>query len=245
MIKSLTSEQQEILAKEYGKIKAKDFAEIFGVSINTIYHAAKHMGLTQKLNPVFNLTQEQHQIILGGILGDGNLKKNGKNHYYRECHAIGEEEYLRWKAEQLKGITTGKIFDIPGRGYSPQVGFQTKNSSTFTKYANMSRLEVINELDELGFVVWMLDDGWIRRNSNVHSIGISRGSLSNIEADALITKAGTLGLSMHCVGQSGDFSLTSKNNARIKEMAYKYLDKNIDIVKKKINDLKIKDNGGL
>ncbi len=246
MVKSLTEEQQEILIENYGKITAKKLAEMFGVSIHTIYNAAKHLKITQKLNPVFSLTPEQHQIILGGILGDGNLKKNGTNHYYRECHAVGEREYLKWKANQLDGLTTGKIFNMPARnGFSPQVGFQTRNSSTFTKYANMSKLEVIKQLGELGFVIWLLDDGWIRRNSKVCSIGVSRGTLTAEESEALIAKAAQLGLSMHCVGQSKDFSLTSINNAHIKEMVYKYFDSSMDIIQKKINDLQVKDDGGL
>lgn len=245
MVKSLTLEQQQILKDNYGKIKAKELAAMFNVSINTIYHAAKHLKLTQKLNPVFELTPEQHQIILGGILGDGNLKKNGKNHYYRECHAIGEEDYLRWKADQLGDITTGKIFDIPGRGYSPQVGFQTKNSSTFTEYAEMNRMDVIEKIDELGFVIWLLDDGWIRKNCKSRSMGIARGTLTDEEAEGLIIKASELGLSMHCVGSKQDFSLNSENNKRIKELVYKYFDSSMDIIQKKINDLQVKDNGGL
>ena len=245
MVKSLTLEQQQTLKDNYGKVKAKELAEMFGVSINTIYNAAKNLKITQKLNPVFELTPEQHQIILGGILGDGNLKKNGSNHYYRECHAIGEQDYLKWKYSKLENLTTGKIFDIPERGYSPQVGFQTRNSSTFSKYASMTKLEVIDELDELGFVIWALDDGWMKRNCKSGGFGISHGALTDEEAHALIEKAAMLGLSMHCVGKSQDFTLNSENNARLKEMVYNHFDNNLDIVIKKINDLKIKDNGGL
>lgn len=240
MIKSLTLAQQQILKDNYGKIKAKEIADMLGVSINTIYHAARSLKITQKLNPVFELTEEQNQIILGGILGDGNLKKNGSNYYYRECHAIGEKEYLTWKYSMLGNVTTGKIFDIPGRGYSPQVGFQTRNSSTFTECAKKTLLEVIDELDELGFMVWALDDGWYRSNSKVGCYGISRGNLNESEATALISKAAELGLSMHCIGIAGDFSLVSSNNARLKEMAYKYFDESMDIIEKKINKLKVK-----
>lgn len=245
MVKSLTLEQQQTLKDNYGKIKAKEFAEMFGVSINTIYHAAKNLGLTQALNPVFELSKEQHQIILGGILGDGSLKKNGNNHYYRECHAIGEQDYLMWKFEKLKNVTTGKIFDIPGRGFSPQVGFQTRNSSTFSNYACMNRIDVIKSIDDLGFIIWALDDGWFRNNSNVGCYGISRGTFSDEEAEELINKANSLGLTMHCIGSSQDFSLVSSNNARLKEIAYKYFDKSMDIIEKKINKLKVKDDGGL
>ena len=240
MVKSLTVDQQEILKEQYGKVKARELAKMFNVTINTIYNAAKNLKLTQKLNPKFKLTDEQHQIILGGILGDGNLKKNGRNYYYRECHAIEEKEYLTWKFEQLKNVTTDKIYDIPGRGYSPQVGFQTKNSETFSKYAAMDKIDVIKNLNELGFIIWALDDGWYRSNSKIGCYGISRGLLTEEEAHALIEKAADLGLEMHCIGSSGDFSLTSVNNFRLKEIAYKYFDKSMDIIKKKINKLKVK-----
>lgn len=240
MAKSLSLEQQKILKEQYGILKAQELADMFNVSINTVYNFAKKLKLTRQLNPVFKLTTEQHQIILGGILGDGNIKKNGSNHYYRECHAIGEKDYLIWKYQKLENITTGKLFDIPGRGYSQQIGFQTKNSSTFTEYANMERIDIIKGLDELGFIIWALDDGWFRSNSKVGCYAISRGSLNDEESNALLIKANQIGLEMHCIGSSQDFSLTSKNNCRLKEITYKYFNKTLDIIEKKINRLKIK-----
>ena len=75
----------------------------------------KRYKLTDKQNPIFHLNSLQEQIILGGKLGDGNFKPNGKkNYYYRESHASDEYEYLLWKMNALGKdiIAKGGIYPI-------------------------------------------------------------------------------------------------------------------------------------
>lgn len=239
-------ELEESIRQKYGRCKAKEIADSLNVSIYTVYNTAKKLKLTTPLNPVFTLTHGQKQILLGGKLGDGSFKKNGTNYYYRECHAIGEKDYLLWKYNMLRECSTEHVTNIPSRnGYSPQIAFQTRNSAVFTEFATLSIEDAIFQLDELGFIIWLLDDGWICKNSKCRSISISSGTLTERQQEMLIEKAVKLGLSMHCVGKRRDFSLASGNNSRIKEMAYRYFSPDMDIIIKKINDLQIKDNGGL
>ena len=239
MVEILTDDQKEYVSKNYGNIKAPQIAEYLGVSINSVYNYAKKIKLSKQLNPKFDITPRLEQIILGGILGDGSFKKNGSNYYYRECHAIPEADYLRWKYHEFGNMTTGKLYDIPARGenQNPQIGMQTVNTPSLRPYAMMDSMTAIAKLDELGILIWLLDDGWIRRNSKVCSYGVSAASFSDEEIFAIIEKLAEHGLSAHTVGKKNDLSLTSVNNSRIKEIAYKYLPKEMDIVVKKINDL--------
>ena len=232
------SELEEFVRNNYKKISAPKIAEIFKTTAPKIYKIAKKLNITSNLNPVIEIDKEQEQILLGGILGDGNFKKNGTNYYYREVHAIGEEEYLKWKFEKLKNMTTGKIYDIKARnGYSPQVGFQTRNSPIFTKYALMKIEDVISNIDELGFAVWMLDDGWFRKKGRKNSFAISAGNLNLEQLSKVIDKAEELGFTSHCVKPNNDLALGVKNNSRIKEIMYNFFPKDLDIIKKKINGL--------
>ena len=41
------------------------------------------------------LSQDEQQIIYGGLLGDATLRK--KQNSIRFCQSIKQEEYLRWK----------------------------------------------------------------------------------------------------------------------------------------------------
>ena len=97
--------------------------------------------------------------------------------------------------------------------------------------------EVIDKLDELGIIIWLLDDGWIRKNSKVHSYGVSTAGFTDEQINRIIQKLDEFGLSAHIIGTKKELSLCSVNNARIKEIAYKFFPKDMDIIKKKINDL--------
>lgn len=190
-------------------------------------------------NPEFTLTPKQHQIILGGIIGDGNLKKNGNNYYYRECHAIPEREYLEWKFNELGEVTTGHLQEIPARvpTQNPQVGFQTKCSPTFIKYAKLTKSEVISQMNELGVLIWMLDDGWLSKNCKNNLICIAKGTLTEEESNLMIDKLYECGLYASIQKSRGDFRLYYANNRRIKDLTYTYLPRTMDIVEKKINGL--------
>lgn len=235
----LTDQQKEYVRKQYGKMSAKEIALNLDVSINAIYHFAQAEKLTKPLNPMFEITDRQKQILLGGILGDGSFKKNGSNYYYRECHALPEAEYLTWKYHELENMSTKRLYDIPARKetQNDQIGMQTVNTPSLTPYAKMTRMKAINELDELGLIVWMLDDGWCRHNCKSCCFGISAAAFSAKEIDAILLKLQEFGLEGHTIGRKQDISLTSKNNKTIKEIAYRYFPKNMDIIKKKINPL--------
>lgn len=224
----------------YGKMKAQDIANILGINIHKVYKVASRLNLTSHLNPQLELTKEQHQIILGGILGDGSFKKNGHNYYYRETHAVGEKDYMLWKFNKLYNLTTKKTYDIPARnGANPQLAIQTVNSPVWQQYVEMPRYEVINALTELGYAIWMLDDGWICRKAKACNISVAGGTLTDEELILLIAKGKELGLDGHIIGiKEKAITFLRHNNARVKEIMYSFFPKTLDIMIKKINDLR-------
>ena len=98
---SLTEEQKQQILSLYGKYSCVEISKIVeGVTLNQVYDLRRKLNITQKQNPQFELNDIQIQLLLGGKLGDGNFKPNGKlGCYYRESHAEDELEYLTWKAE--------------------------------------------------------------------------------------------------------------------------------------------------
>ncbi|MEX1087336.1 MAG: recombinase RecA, partial [Candidatus Paceibacterota bacterium] len=52
------------------------------------------------------MSHEQEQIIIGSLLGDGNIKKQGEQTaYFREEHAASQSGYVSWLAEELGDLT--------------------------------------------------------------------------------------------------------------------------------------------
>ena len=57
------------------------------------------------------ITSRQDAIIIGSLLGDGCLEKNGRFTRLRLEHGHIQKSYLEWKYKELKGlIIIGIIF---------------------------------------------------------------------------------------------------------------------------------------
>lgn len=54
---------------------APEIARELGLKTHQVYKAAYFFELGSDLNPEFEISDIQDQIILGGILGDGNFKR--------------------------------------------------------------------------------------------------------------------------------------------------------------------------
>ena len=54
------------------------------------------------------LSKRQKEILIGTILGDGHLEKNGNGVRLRVDHGMSQTEYLKWKYEELKNLATNK-----------------------------------------------------------------------------------------------------------------------------------------
>jgi hypothetical protein len=55
------------------------------------------------------LTRRQKNILIGLILGDGCLEKNGKNVRLRIEHRIKQMEYLKWLANEFANLSSGEV----------------------------------------------------------------------------------------------------------------------------------------
>lgn len=159
-----------IVKKYYGKKKANEIADILNVSVNRIYNICRYLNL-KHCNLKFIFTELQHQLILGGLLGDGNIKRNGSNYYYRETHSIKEKEYCRWKSSLLEPFLSKSGFHLTDKRDN-QYGFQTCNSSSFAYYKKLSIYEIIDQINIFGILIFLLDDGWKRDVSYCVSTGI-------------------------------------------------------------------------
>jgi recombination protein RecA len=110
----------------------------------------------------YRLTDEQLQVILGGGLGDGSIRKVGAHTaHFRVGHAPAQKDYLRWKQEMLAPFA-GAIRKT-GNGH----GFDTLAMPAILDvwaelYADGKRAAsatALGRLDARGLAVWYGDDG--------------------------------------------------------------------------------------
>jgi len=128
-----------------------------------------------------NMTE---QVLIGSLLGDGNLKinKRGINAMFREIHGIKQKEYLLFKKRYLKcfypEIKEGKIFDNRTNKHYARIVLWTKTHPILTEYFNLFYSkgkknipkEILNKVGPLALAIWYCDDGsfgYINQNGKI------------------------------------------------------------------------------
>jgi recombination protein RecA len=112
------------------------------------------------------LSDQQWQVILGGLMGDGHLAPNtrGRNGVrYRMGHAAKQAEYLDWKASLLGNIPQARsvrpngsvhvdLTPLPELGELREVMYWGDGKKHVTD-------DVIKALSPLSLAIWYMDDG--------------------------------------------------------------------------------------
>ncbi|MBO0724327.1 MAG: recombinase RecA [Blastocatellia bacterium] len=111
----------------------------------------------------YYLTDDQIQILLGGVMGDGSLRQAWMHTaMFRVGHSPGQEEYLRWKHQMLAPFS--RPVGPMGRG----LGFDTYSFPTLLDLRQdvydengerKASPSLLNRMDARGVAVWYGDDG--------------------------------------------------------------------------------------
>jgi len=124
-----------------------------------------------------NLTHRQQKLLIGILLGDGCLEKNGNNVRLRIEHGVSQREYLQWKYEEFRSLSPspprlviqkdrrrGKIY----KKWHFSTYSLPELTSIWRRWYSHGRKklpeDIINEFcSPLSLAVWIMDDGY-RRN---------------------------------------------------------------------------------
>lgn len=158
------------------------------------------------------LTDREHAILVGTLMGDGCLQttggRNGKNARLRLEHGLKQKDYLLWKAEELKGVSPGGKISFLSRVHPG-----TKETYHYARYQSWATLS-LGELrrvfypegkkrvpamlagllsNPLSLAVWYMDDGYYAVKDRAAYIYL--GTVSREEAEIeQTTVAGNFGL---------------------------------------------------
>lgn len=131
------------------------------------------------------LTQRQDAIIIGTLLGDGCLERNGRNVRLRLEHSKDQKSYLVWKFKELKSIVTGSVMKVRAYHKINKRFYDSYRAYTFSHeamhyYQNMFYLNnkkvIPNNIfellkDPLSLAIWFMDDGYKRNDCNAFRLG--------------------------------------------------------------------------
>lgn len=196
IIKSINKEEfVNILNEMYfvDKMSFRDIAQIFNVKkqivsgwfrlykINT-RNLKEAQDIIEKNREYKIFTERQKQILLGGMLGDGGLRRYcGRNAAYIEYHCWKQKGYVIWKARELnvksktiwRNETRKDLFNRKFGRYK-QAWFKLNSHPFLTDgynkiYIDNKKTKVtkdfMDKLDVLGLAVWYMDDGYYDKKS--------------------------------------------------------------------------------
>lgn len=150
-----------------------EIGRVFGISQAHVSRLRQKYGIptltkSDRFGLPDTLTDRLRSILVGSMLGDGNLRRSGTNTArYQEHHSVKQHEYLLWKAEEWgvftvairkadKGEYLGhRLFTHACRALFPywQLFYPSGSGpKTFTRLP-------VEWVDGLALAVWFMDDG--------------------------------------------------------------------------------------
>ncbi len=127
-------------------------------------------------NTVGSLTSYQKSVIIGTLLGDGYIRTipGRRNAFLEINHSFSQREYVDWKYNVLKTITTSSPKPRKGNGARIAYRFFTKQHQYLSHLQNLFYVngkKIVPEdilLNPLILAVWFMDDGSRCRERDVY-----------------------------------------------------------------------------
>ena len=126
------------------------------------------------------LTKRQKEILIGMLLGDCCLEKNGRNVRLRVEHGLNQKDYLNWKYKEFQNLATNKPRIVKSLHLKTKKIYPRWHFSTFSipelntfwaKFYCRKRKRIPKDIPELlksplSLAVWFMDDGYKRNDCN-------------------------------------------------------------------------------
>lgn len=127
------------------------------------------------------LTQEQRQLMLGSLLGDGSIAHSAYGAFFRLCHGGPQLEYLLWKKTLLGNLVQAepKSYQKRFRGtFNTQWHIHTILHPEIAELRKLAYPEGVKRItddwlsrvDSLGLALWYMDDGSFLKASNSRQV---------------------------------------------------------------------------
>lgn len=188
--------------------------DVLGLDSNTIRSARKFYKLEREslvYGKAVKPTQRQLEILIGHILGDGSLRRDGANTTGKISQGIAQLDYATWKANELKPLA-GEIKVFVRKTADHRTGIHYSSADAHI-YANpelnwlyymfyaTSKKELNEDLIEyitpLSLAVWFMDDGFLSTSGgyciatqSFNRVSLIKKIFSKFGIEVTVTKAG-------------------------------------------------------
>ncbi len=150
------------------------FSEAYDVnklSARKLYDAVKKWRKDIEINPLILLTQEEHDLMIGSLLGDASIRQRDKNSCFRVSHSVRQKSYIKWKLELLKFFTISEFSNTKRMINNHEINMinlSTRTHYAFNYYRNLFynkegrkvvNMAILDGLTPRALAIWICDDG--------------------------------------------------------------------------------------
>ncbi len=156
-----TDRELALFSKEY---------DVYRISARKLYKLVQKWNLDAQKNPLMFLSQKEHDLIMGSLLGDSSIRRRDKYSCFRFTHSIKQKEYAEYKKDILKEFEISEFREVRrkiGDNFIHAIDFATNTHPIFNYYRNLFyknfkktiTQEIINQLTPESLAIWVCDDG--------------------------------------------------------------------------------------
>lgn len=144
--------------------------DIHKISARKLIKLVKNWNENLQKNPLFLVSQKEHNLILGSLLGDASIRQRERNSCLRFSHSIKQKEYAKWKKDILKEFNISEFRETKRKikdSFIHAIDFSTKTHPVFNYYrklfySNNKKVitkEILSQLNPQNLAIWICDDG--------------------------------------------------------------------------------------
>ncbi|MFK7678657.1 hypothetical protein ACI3ER_11505 [Bacillus sp. Wb] len=227
----------------------KEMADEAGVSERAIKKwCVERHRLTNDYRRVHKkLNQEQEDLIIGSLLGDGHITNEKYSPLFIVSHAEDQKDYLYWKYNILKDLcnqepkrqdSKEKVFGEESFMSQPSYRIHTRVYDDLIRMRDMSRIELVKSLTNFSFSIWMLDDGNRAVSNWSLCLGQIDDELTNVLEKVLKER---FDISFYIKKDQRYIEFDAESSRTIDSIILNSIPNDLDIIKNKINEEYIKE----
>jgi len=144
--------------------------DIYNISVRDLIKLVRQWNNEVQENPFMLVTQEEHDLIIGSLMGDASVRQREKNSCFRFSHSIVQKDYCDFKKSILGNFNISEFREVKrkiGEKFIYAVDFSTKTHSVFNYYRNLFYKngrkvidkKILEQLNPRSLAIWICDDG--------------------------------------------------------------------------------------
>jgi hypothetical protein len=170
---NLSKSKAGILARLRTDRELKIFSEkcdIYNISARELIKLVRKWNCDLQKNPLMLVSQDEHEMIIGSLLGDASIRQREKNSCFRFSHSMEQKNYAEYKRNILINFNISEFREVKRRirnDFIHAVDFSTKTHAIFNYYRNLFYKNgrkivtkgILEQLTPRGLSFWICDDG--------------------------------------------------------------------------------------